>query len=77
MFSILNTPFCRGKTSARMCKILNSLSTDFHGFRRRFLQGFYLVEPERFRDEVFAAVGHRIALLVRQPVPIRIRSGKD
>jgi hypothetical protein len=77
MFSLLNRQAGSGKNPARMCKILNSLSQFFRGIRRQFRRPFYLVESERFRSEHFARVGHGIALLVRQPVLIRIRSRRD
>jgi hypothetical protein len=77
MFSLLNTVWRRGKNRARMCKILNSLSQFFQGLGRRLLRPFYLIDGERFRGEAFARVGHGIALLVRQPALLRIRSRKD
>jgi hypothetical protein len=77
MFSLLNTRPGKGNFPARVCKILNFLSQFFHGTWRQFSRSFYLIEGERVRSEHFTNVGHRIALLVRQPVLIRIRSRKD
>ena len=77
MFSLLNRRLGGGKNPARMGKILNNLSLFFHGVWRQFSWPFYLVEGERLRSEGFPGVGHRIAFLIRQPVLIRIRSGKD
>jgi len=77
MFSLLNTESDRGNNPARMCKILNSLSPFLHEVLRQFSRPFYLIEGERLKSGRFAGVGHGIALLVRQPVLLRIRSGKD
>lgn len=77
MFNLLNTDGSDGTNRARMCKILNSLFPFFHGAGRLFWQAFYLVENKVFRNALFGNVGYRIALLVRQPVLVRIRSRKD
>jgi len=77
MFSLLNSRVGEGKSSARMCKILNSLCRFFHVPWLPFSWSLYLVERERFRSVPFPEVGNRIALLSPQPVLIRIRSGKD
>ena len=77
MFSLLNSKIGKGNSSARMRKILNSLSRFFHGRRQRFLWPFYLLEGNRFRSGLFVEVGNRIALLSPRPVLQRIRSGKD
>lgn len=72
MFSVLNTQFAMGKQGTRMCKILDSLSTFFHGVGLCFSRSFYLVEGDGFKSGHFTLVGNRIALLIRQPVLIRI-----
>ena len=77
MFNLLNSRIGKGKSSARMCKILNSLSPFFHCPRLLFSWSLYLVERERFRSVLFPGVGNRIAFLNPQPVLLRIRSGKD
>lgn len=77
MFSLLNNESAKGKTRARMCKILDSLSQFFHGLLPRFSRAFYFVEGERVRSRHSAAVGPSIALLIRQPALLRIRSRRD
>jgi hypothetical protein len=77
VFRLLNMEKGRGKNAARMCKILNSLSAFFLEVWRQLSRPFYLVEGARLSSERFCWVGHGIALLVRQPVLLRIRSGKD
>jgi hypothetical protein len=77
MFSLLNSESAKGKIPARMCKILDSLSQFFHGVWPRFSCAFYPIEDERIRSKHSVAVGLSIALLVRQPALLRIRSRKD
>jgi hypothetical protein len=72
MFSLLNSGHGRGKSGARMCKILNSLSEFFRGPRQRRSGPFYLLEGKRFRDALFLWVGLRIAFLLHLPVVARI-----
>ena len=77
MFSLLNERFQRGKPRARMCKFLNSLPQFFPGLWRSFSRGSYLIDNARLKRERFAAIGHRIAFLVFQPVLPRLCCGKD
>jgi hypothetical protein len=77
MFSLLNSRQGKGKSRAKMCNILNSLSQFFHALWRRFSESRYLIEGGRFRERNCAGVGLSIALLVRQPALLQIRSRKD
>lgn len=77
MFSLLNDRFRTGKQRARMCKFLFSLPHFFHDLWQSFSACPYLDEYARFRNRHLAPVGYRIAFLIRQPVLLRIRSGKD
>lgn len=77
MFSLLNNKRQSGKSPAWMCKILDSLSPFFRAISLRFWQWRYLVESGQFRNEDSAYVGLRIALLIRQPAVLHIRSRKD
>lgn len=77
MFILLNSDSADGKIPARMCKILDSLSPIFHGLWTCLSRTPYPVEGERVRNKHSAAVGLSIALLIRQPALLRIRSRKD
>ena len=77
MFSILNTRFLTGKQPARMCKILISLPQFFHHLWRRFSRASYLIDDVRLKSMYSDDVGYRIALLLRQPVRLRICNRKD
>jgi len=77
MFSILNRSGVKGNDSARMCKILDPLSKLFHVIRRSFPMRRYPFEDAGFSGPLFGRVGPAIALMLLQPVAIRIRGGKD
>jgi hypothetical protein len=77
VFNLLNRAPNKGKFPARMCKILNILSQFFCSLWRPFSRILYLFEGKRLNCDHFGPVGHRIALLDRQLVLSRIRSGKD
>lgn len=77
MFSLLNNDSAKGKIPARMCKILDPWSQFFHGVWLRFSRAFYRVEGERVSSKHSVAVGLSIALLVRQPAVLRIRTRKE
>jgi hypothetical protein len=76
VFNILNKRTRRGKKPPMVCKFLDSLSELSHGLTIWLEGPFYLHEGRELRSKVFADVGLRIALLVAQPVLIRIRSRK-
>ena len=77
MFSLLNKRLQTGKHRARMRKFLNSLPQFFRPLWRPFSKASYLIEDGMLSSAIFAAVGHRIAFLVPQPILLRNRSGKD
>ncbi len=56
-------------------KFLHSLSAFSHGILDARLS--YLLERMDLRDCASLPVGLRIALLVRRPASVRIRTGKD
>jgi hypothetical protein len=77
MFSLLNTVTKLRKYSPLVCKILDWMSSLFHGFQR-LCRGFsYLVETMGLRDGQFPRFGFRIAFRIWQPGLIQIRGGKD
>jgi hypothetical protein len=77
MFNMLNTRTQRGKKPPLVCKILDCLCEVSHGLRYVFGKRRYLIEGRQLRNGVFGDVGLRIAFLLRQPVLIGIRGGKD
>ncbi len=77
MFGLLNTTTDLRKYSPLVCKFLDLLSSLFHGLQRRCRGSSYLLEKTGLRDGEFPAFGFGIALTLRQPVLMRIRSGKD
>ena len=60
-----------------MCKFLVCLPQFFQRLSRRISEASYVIEAVSLRSGYFAAVGHRIALSIRQPVLLGIRSRKD
>jgi hypothetical protein len=77
MFNMLNRRATRGKKPPIVCKSLDSVSRVTHGPAAWFEGRFYVLECRQLRNEVFPGVGLRIALIVLQPVLMRIPSGKD
>ncbi len=77
MFSLLNTEIGKGRDTAKVCKILDSLSVFFDSIREAVAGPFYLLEGEGFRSKIFPGVGHGIAFLVRQRVWVRIQDGRS
>ncbi len=77
MFSLLNIEIDKGRDTAKVCKILDSLSVFFDSIREAVAGLFYLLEGEGVRRNTFPRVGHRIAFVVRQPVWVRIQDGRS
>ncbi len=59
-----------------VCKFVDCLSGVFYGLAGWFEGPFYVLESRRLRNGVFPSVGLRIALIVLQPVLLRMISGK-
>jgi hypothetical protein len=77
MFILLNTTTDPRKYSPLVCKILDWMSSLFHGMQRLCGDSSYLLETMGLRDGQFPPFGFRIAFPILQPVLLRIRSGRD
>ena len=76
MFDILNKESRGGTHSPMVRNFLHSLSALSHGILDALALS-YLLERMDLRDCAAQPVGLRIALQVRRPASVRIRTGKD